>query len=188
MPVRRRKGDSRRARFLVAIQERLARVADVDVDGKKHAVAGIGRDGECLGQAHRQAANADLAHLVGAHLLLGHSLEGFRVRPVAAQPELEEAITAQRAGLDGAAHGAPCPHREPNSISPVSACASKWTIETRPAPSTSATPEGSANAMAWSPPKISGIAPVAVMLATAARRSLSDLAASPENSSTSPAS
>ena len=41
-------------------------------------------------------------------------------------------------------------------MSPVSACASKWIIETRPCPRTLATPLASGYAMEWSPPSTIG--------------------------------
>ena len=37
-------------------------------------------------------------------LLVGHPVEGLRARPVAAQPELQEAVTTSRAGLDQTSH------------------------------------------------------------------------------------
>ena len=44
-------------------------------------------------------------------------------------------------------------------MSPVSACASKWIIETRPKPRCRATPVASGSAIEWSPPRTSGTAP-----------------------------
>ena len=44
-------------------------------------------------------------------------------------------------------------------MSPVSACASKCSIETRPWPSDVATPVASGKAIEWSPPSTTGIAP-----------------------------
>ena len=54
-----------------------------------------------------EAALADLGHLVGPHVLLGHPAERLGAGPVAAQPDLEEPVAAQRAGLDEAAHRLP---------------------------------------------------------------------------------
>jgi len=39
--------------------------------------------------------------------------------------------------------GVPCPYSEPNWVSPVSACASKWISDTRPQPTCLATPVAS---------------------------------------------
>ncbi len=55
--------------------------------------------------------------------------------------------------------GCPWPHSDPNSMSPVSAWASKWIIDTRPWPRTFATPLASGKAMEWSPPRTTGMAP-----------------------------
>jgi hypothetical protein len=104
------------------------------------------------------------------------------------RPDLQEPVAAQGAGLDEPPHRLPVPHSEPNSMSPVSACASKWIIETRPAPRCWATPAASGQAMVWSPPSTSGTAPVAVIACTASCRSRTERTASPENISTSPAS
>ena len=51
-----------------------------------------------------EPALADLGHLVGPHVLLGHPAEGLRAGPVAAQPHLQEPVAAQGAGLDQPAH------------------------------------------------------------------------------------
>ena len=64
--------------------------------------------------------------------------------------------------------GCPWPHSDPNSMSPVSACASKWIIEIRPWPRTFATPLASGKAIEWSPPRTTGIAPARVTFSTAA--------------------
>ncbi len=53
--------------------------------------------------------------------------------------------------------------------SAVSACASKWTTETRPAPRWRATPVTSGSAMVWSPPSTTGTAPVRAMAWTASQ-------------------
>ena len=42
-------------------------------------------------------------------------------------------------------------------MSPVSACASKWIIDTLPKPRCRATPVASGSAIEWSPPSTSGI-------------------------------
>ena len=73
-------------------------------------------------------------------------------------------------------------------MSPVSACASKWIIETRPWPRCCATPAASGQATVWSPPRVSGMAPVRATAYTASCRSRTDFSASPEYISTSPAS
>ena len=73
-------------------------------------------------------------------------------------------------------------------MSPVSACASKCSIDTRPWPRTFATPFASANAMEWSPPSTTGIAPDRVTVSTAASSAGRAVSMSPENISTSPAS
>ena len=52
-------------------------------------------------------------------------------------------------------------------MSPVSAWASKWMTEIRPAPWCRDTPVTSGQVTVWSPPRISGIAPFAAMKATA---------------------
>jgi hypothetical protein len=52
-------------------------------------------------------------------------------------------------------------------FSPVSACASKWIIDTRPQPTCRATPVASGNAIVWSPPRMTGIAPPAAAVCTA---------------------
>ena len=49
-------------------------------------------------------AGADLGHLVGAHALGGHPGQRLRPGPVAAQPDLQEPVAAERAGLDQPAH------------------------------------------------------------------------------------
>ena len=77
---------------------------DVDVDGEEDALALVGGDRERLGEALGEAAVDDLGHLVGPHLLRGHPVEGLGTGPVAAQPHLEEAVTAERPRLDEAAH------------------------------------------------------------------------------------
>ena len=46
----------------------------------------------------------DLGHLEGPHVLLGHPAQGLGLRPVAAQPDLQEPVATQRAGLDQPAH------------------------------------------------------------------------------------
>ena len=79
-------------------------IADVDVDREEDAVAVVERDLERLGQALVEAARDDLGHLERPHVLIGHPGEGLRLRPVAAQPHLQEPITPQRAGLDQPAH------------------------------------------------------------------------------------
>ena len=53
-------------------------------------------------------------------------------------------------------------------MSPVSAWASKWIIETRPWPRTFATPLASGKAIEWSPPRTTGMAPARVTRSTAA--------------------
>ena len=73
-------------------------------------------------------------------------------------------------------------------MSPVSAWASKWIIETRPWPSTFATPFASGKATEWSPPRITGMAPERVTFSTAASSAGSAISMSPEYISTSPAS
>ena len=52
-------------------------------------------------------------------------------------------------------------------MSPVSACASKWIIDTRPKPRCRATPVASGSAIEWSPPSTKGIAPDAAIVCTA---------------------
>ena len=83
---------------------RVARVADVDVDREEDRVAVVEGDLERLVEAGVEPALADLGHLVGAHLLLGHPVQRLGAGPVAAQPHLQEAVAAQRAGLDQPAH------------------------------------------------------------------------------------
>ena len=73
-------------------------------------------------------------------------------------------------------------------MSPVSAWASKWIIDTRPWPSTLATPLASAKAIEWSPPSTTGIAPARATFSTAASSAGSATSMSPEDISTSPAS
>ena len=51
-----------------------------------------------------EATLADLGHLVGAHVLLGHPGQRLRLGPVAAQPDLEEPVAAQRTRLDQPPH------------------------------------------------------------------------------------
>ena len=84
-------------------------IGHVDVDGEEDAVALVHGDGEGLGEALVEAARDYLGHLVGPHALLGHPLQDVRRRPVAAQPDLQEAIPACRAGLDEPAHGLAVP-------------------------------------------------------------------------------
>ena len=88
----------------VPVPGRVAGVADVDVDGEEHRVAVVDRDLERLVEARVEPALADLGHLVGPHVLLGHPLHGLGAGPVAAQPHLEEPVAAQRAGLDQPPH------------------------------------------------------------------------------------
>ena len=71
---------------------------------RKTASQSSSRDGERLGQAFVQAPRHDLGHLVAAHLLVGHPVQRLRLRPVAAQPDLQEPVAAHRAGLDQPAH------------------------------------------------------------------------------------
>ena len=59
---------------------------------------------ERLGQALVEAAGDDLGHLEAAHPLLGHPLQRLRLRPVAAQADLQEPVAAHRARLDQPAH------------------------------------------------------------------------------------
>ena len=73
-------------------------------------------------------------------------------------------------------------------MSPVSAWASKWIIDTRPWPSTLATPLASGKAIEWSPPSTTGIAPERVTFSTAASSRGSATSMSPGGISTSPAS
>ena len=82
----------------------VARVADVDVDREEDRVAVVEGDLEGLVEARLQAALADLGHLVGPHVLLGHPPERLRAGPVAAQPHLQEPVAAQGAGLDQPPH------------------------------------------------------------------------------------
>ena len=91
----------------------VARVADVDVDGQEHPLALVGGDRERLGQALGEPAVDDLGHLVGAHVLRGHPVQGLRGRPVAAQPDLQEPVPAQRTGLDQPAHRLAVPPQRP---------------------------------------------------------------------------
>ena len=83
---------------------RVARVADVDVDREEDRVAVVQRDLERLVEAGVEPALADLGHLVGPHVLVGHPLHGLGAGPVAAQPHLQEPVAAQGAGLDQPAH------------------------------------------------------------------------------------
>ena len=54
---------------------------------------------------HRlEAPIPDLLHRMPDHALLGHPREDLGRRPVAAQPDLHEAVAGHRAGLDQAAH------------------------------------------------------------------------------------
>ena len=64
---------------------------------------------ERLGQALVEAAGDDLGHLVAAHALRGHPRQRLGPRPVAAQPDLQEPVAAQRAGLDQPPHRLPVP-------------------------------------------------------------------------------
>ena len=54
-----------------------------DVDGEEDTLAFVHRDGEGFGQALLEPANADLGHLIGAHSLAGHPVQGLRRRTVA---------------------------------------------------------------------------------------------------------
>ena len=92
------------ARLRRARARRVARVADVDVDGEEHRVAVVQGDLERLVEAGLEPALADLGHLVGPHVLLGHPLHRLGAGPVAAQPHLEEPVAAQGARLDQPAH------------------------------------------------------------------------------------
>ena len=82
----------------------MAGVAYVDVDRKKDAVALVGRDAGCLGQAGVEAAAADLGHLVGAEALDRHPVQRLRGWPVPAQAHLQEPVPAHRPGLEQPAH------------------------------------------------------------------------------------
>ena len=82
----------------------MAGIADVDVDAEEYSIAIVHGNGEGLGEHLVEPARNDLGHLVGAHALLGHPLENFGRRPVAAQSDLQEAITAGCAGLDKTPH------------------------------------------------------------------------------------
>ena len=84
--------------------------------------------------------------------------------------------------------GVPCPYSDPNWVSPVSACASKWISDTRPQPTCLATPVASGKVTVWSPPRMTGIAPAAATACTASSRRCSDFSVSPEGMFTSPAS
>ncbi len=55
-------------------------------------------------QAGVEAARDHLGHLEAAHPLPGHPVERLRLRPVAAQAELQEAVAADRARLDQTTH------------------------------------------------------------------------------------
>ena len=59
-------------------------------------------------------------------------------------------------------------------MSPVSACASKCTTDTRPSPCWRATPVTSARVIEWSPPSTTGIAPLVATAATASVSAASD--------------
>ncbi len=84
--------------------------------------------------------------------------------------------------------GCPWPIREPNSLSPVSACASKCRTLTRPQPTDRATPVTSGQVTVWSPPRMTGMAPLSVTFWTSTSSAAQEVAASPENIMTSPAS
>ena len=88
---------------------RMTRVADVDVDGQEDTLALVGRDRRGVGQTGIEPAVHHLGHLEAAHVLLGHPLQGLRWRPVAAQPDLQEPVAPQRAGLDQPTHRLPVP-------------------------------------------------------------------------------
>ncbi len=88
-------------------------VADVDVNREEDALAVVGRDSESLGETRLQAAHSDLGHLIGAHALIGHPCQSLWSRPVAPQPNLQEAIPAQGPGLDEPTHGLPVSPQRP---------------------------------------------------------------------------
>ena len=142
-----------------------------------------------LGQAGVQPAAHHLGHLEAAHPLLGH--------PAAASPvpASTPAGPLGRSGRHGpprtrsaGASGVPCPMSDPNWVSPVSAWASKWITDTRPQPTARATPVMSGSAMVWSPPRITGTAPLRATRSTACSSRARDGSISPDGISTSPAS
>src|SRR6185312_1584964 len=57
-----------------------------------------------LRQTLLQTAPHDLVHLEGPHALLGHPLQGRRLRPVAAQSQLEKPVATARPGFDEPPH------------------------------------------------------------------------------------
>jgi hypothetical protein len=77
-------------------------IAHIDVDTEEHAIAFVSRDGEGLRQALIETSGHDLGHLVRAHSLLGHPVEGFGSWPVAAQTHLQETIAALEEQLSDA--------------------------------------------------------------------------------------
>ena len=78
--------------------------------------------------------------MIETFALLSHPVQRGRLGPVAAQPDLKEAVPAHRAGPDQPAYRPSVPDHDPKVTSPVSACASKWITDTQPWPTCWATP------------------------------------------------
>jgi len=100
----------------------------------RNRVALVGGDRERPRSGTRPGAGHDLGHLVAAHVLLGHPTPAWAARASSRAGRSAEPVTADRAGLDQPPHRGAVPVQLAPWSSPVSACASKWIIDTRPQP------------------------------------------------------
>ena len=99
--------------------------------------------------------------------VVAHPLLVLFARPVAAQPDLDEAVAGDRARLDEPAHrGAVAGEVAVEDRSAVSACASKWIMTTLPKPWWSATATPAGQVIEWSPPMMTGMMPRLVISRT----------------------
>ena len=155
----------------VPVPGREGRIAHVDVEGQEHVVPRLG-DGDDVVHHRVHAPFADLLHQVPAKALLPRPREVLGVRPVAAQPDLQDVLAPQRPLLDQEAHRRPVrAGPRPTTLGALSACASKWI---RPSAAGlgrwAATAPTSGWAIEWSPPRTMGMAPAAQISPTVLRR------------------
>ena len=80
----------------------------------------------------RQAPGHDLGHLVRAHALGRHPVQGCRTRPIPRKPICRNRSRARPRIRSADALAGRVRSAKPNSMSPVSAWASKWITDTRP--------------------------------------------------------
>ncbi len=191
--IRRTASSSSRAREPARLRRAgagcVAGVADVDVDGEEDRVALVERDLERLVEAGGEPALADLGHLEGAHVLLGHPAQRLGPGPVAAQPHLQEPVAPQRAATRSA--GASAGRGRRASRTRCRRCRrARRSGSSRPCRSRGAGPPpvASGSVIEWSPPSTSGIVPWLATAYTASSRFWRERSCSPGGISTSPAS